>query len=98
MKLGSVDLVVRGSMKQFRVKDQELLVVNFEGQFFCFDARCTHAGAPLVEGSLDGVVLTCPWHGSQFRVTDGTVLRGPAGRALKSYVVEVRDGVVFVEF
>jgi nitrite reductase/ring-hydroxylating ferredoxin subunit len=97
MKLGSVDLVSAGSMKQFTVKDQELLLVNLAGQFFCLDARCTHAGAPLVEGSLKDEVLTCPWHGSQFRVTDGSVVRGPAEQPLKSYSVKVKDQAVYIE-
>jgi nitrite reductase/ring-hydroxylating ferredoxin subunit len=97
VKVCGVGLVAMGMMKQFVVKDLEVLVVNLGGRFFCLDGRCTHAGAPLAEGVLKGEVLTCPWHGSQFRVADGAVLRGPAERALKSYRVEVRDEAVFVE-
>jgi nitrite reductase (NADH) small subunit len=96
-KLGSVDLVPAGSVKEFTVEDQEILLVNLGGQFFCLDARCTHAGAPLAEGSLEGEVLTCPWHGSQFRVTDGTVKRGPAEHNLKVYPVTVKDKTVFAD-
>ena len=33
---------------------------------------------PLSGGDLDGACLTCPWHGSSFRVADGSVARGPA--------------------
>ena len=46
--------------------------------------RCSHASAPLSEGTLSegtldddperGRCLTCPWHGSVFRVADGAVL------------------------
>jgi nitrite reductase/ring-hydroxylating ferredoxin subunit/uncharacterized membrane protein len=41
--------------------------------------RCSHLGGPLHEGSLsrDGCI-TCPWHGSTFRLADGSVARGPA--------------------
>jgi hypothetical protein len=42
------------------------------------DGRFSHAGAPLAEIVLDGEVLTCPWHYAQFRISDGSVLRGPA--------------------
>lgn len=97
IKVCSLDVLPSGEMKQFNVKDYEILVVNLHGQFFCFDARCTHAGAPLAEGTLNGDVLTCPWHGSQFRITDGKVIRGPTEKELKIYVSKVLDNGVFID-
>jgi nitrite reductase/ring-hydroxylating ferredoxin subunit len=85
-------------MKQFDLKDSELLVVNTGDRFYCLEARCTHAGAPLAEGNLDGDILTCPWHYSQFRVSDGSVVRGPANSPLNIYDITVRDGQLFIEF
>jgi nitrite reductase/ring-hydroxylating ferredoxin subunit len=96
-KVCSLDVVPPGSMKQFTVKEHEVLVINLNGQLFCLDGRCTHAGAPLVDGTLDGESLTCPWHRSQFRITDGTVIRGPAEKQLKSYAVMVKDNFLFIE-
>ena len=96
-KVCSMDMVPLGSMKQFYVSDSEVLVVNFGGQIHCLDGRCTHAGAPLAEGTLTGEVLTCPWHGSQFKVTDGSILRGPTEKPLKVYPSTVKDGFVFIE-
>jgi nitrite reductase/ring-hydroxylating ferredoxin subunit len=97
MKVCSLDIVPSGSMKQFYVKEHEVLVINQNGQYFCLDGRCTHAGAPLVDGKIDGETLTCPWHKSQFRITDGTVIRGPAEKQLKVYAVTVRDSALFIE-
>jgi nitrite reductase/ring-hydroxylating ferredoxin subunit len=97
MKMCSLDMVPAGSMKQFSVGELEILVVNFGNQISCLDGRCTHAGAPLAEGTLTSEVLTCPWHGSQFNVTNGTVLRGPAEKPLKVYPSTMRDGFVFIE-
>jgi nitrite reductase/ring-hydroxylating ferredoxin subunit len=96
-RLCGLDVVPSGSIKQFTVKEREVLVINREGQYYCLDARCTHAGAPLAEGTLDGEVLTCPWHGSQFRITDGAVLRGPTTKELKTYSLLVRDDFLFIE-
>jgi len=73
------------------------LAVNFNGKIYCLDARCTHAGAPLAEGRLQGDVLTCPWHYSQFIITDGSVLRGPADEALKTYRVEEKENKIFID-
>jgi nitrite reductase/ring-hydroxylating ferredoxin subunit len=87
-----------GSLKEFKVRDLEILVANIGGEFFCVSARCPHAGgAPLSEGTLDGVVLTCPWHEAQFRVTDGQLLRGPATENLRVYRNVVEDRQLFVE-
>ena len=97
VKVCSLDVVPAGTMKQFYVSDNEFLVVNHEGRLFCLDGRCTHAGAPLAEGSLNGEVLTCPWHGSQFNIIDGSVLRGPAEKPLKAYTVTVKDNFLFID-
>jgi nitrite reductase/ring-hydroxylating ferredoxin subunit/uncharacterized membrane protein len=40
--------------------------------------RCSHRGCSLSEGDLEGDVLTCACHGSEFDIKDGSVLRGPA--------------------
>ncbi len=86
-----------GNMKEFRISSFEILVINVGGEFYCTSARCTHAGgAPLSEGTLEGKVLTCPWHEAQFRVTDGQVLRGPAKDNLSIYSHIVKDAQIFV--
>jgi len=97
MKVCSLELVPADSMKQFYVDDHEILVVNLNGQFYCYEGRCTHAGAPLAEGTLNGDVLTCPWHGSQFKITDGSVTRGPAEKPLKAYPSTVKNNFLFIE-
>ncbi len=52
---------------------------------------------PLSEGKLDGSTVTCPWHGAQFNVCTGAVLRGPAKEPLKTYDVVVDGEVGHVE-
>lgn len=97
-KLCRLDEISSGESKQFNVGDIEILVININGQYFCLAARCTHAGAPLVEGEIFGDVLICPWHGSNFRVTDGSVLKGPAERPLAVYKNVIKGNELFIEF
>lgn len=52
---------------------------------------CSHAGGPLHEGTLEHGVVTCPWHGSRFRVADGGVVRSPATFPQPAYDVRVDD-------
>jgi nitrite reductase/ring-hydroxylating ferredoxin subunit len=64
-------------------------VFNVAGSFCATQAKCTHRGGPLNEGKLEGSTVTCPWHGAQFNVCTGAVLRGPATESVKTYRVTV---------
>lgn len=63
-----------------------------EGDFKAFSAVCTHQGC-LVSSSSDGVI-PCRCHGSEFSLTDGSVLGGQAEEPLEEVSVVVVDGVV----
>lgn len=74
-----------------------IALYHLGGRLWAVADRCPHAGASLCEGVLDGAVVTCPRHGSQFRVTDGSRLRGPADTDLETFPVIVEAGEAFVE-
>ena len=56
----------------------ELVLVRQGGRVYALADRCTHRGGPLHEGELTEGCITCPWHGSRFRLEDGSVEQGPA--------------------
>ena len=89
--------VPENELKQFILKGNEILVINQNMKFYCLEARCTHAGAPLGEGELENGVLKCPWHGSRFKIETGEVVRGPAKKQLRIYYSMVKDNNLFVE-
>lgn len=74
-----------------------VVLVRRGGTVHALSAVCTHAGGPLDEGTLtaDGCIR-CPWHGSEFRLSDGAVARGPASVPEPAWQVQVRDGRVSV--
>jgi len=72
-------------------------VFSVAGSFCATQAKCTHRGGPLNEGALGGSTVTCPWHGSQFNVCTGAVLRGPATEPVKTYGVIVEGEIGHVE-
>jgi Rieske Fe-S protein len=77
--------------------DFESLVVVTQpepGQFRAFDANCTHVRC-LITWVADGLIH-CPCHGSQFRISDGSVVRGPATRSLDGRSVALEDDVIVV--
>ena len=71
----------------------DAVVFNVDGQFFATQSRCTHRSGPLNKGKLEGSTVTCPLHGSQFNVTTGAVLSGPARDPLKTYRVTLEGDV-----
>jgi nitrite reductase/ring-hydroxylating ferredoxin subunit len=68
-----------------------------DGNFCATQATCTHRGAPLGQGKLDGSTVTRPPHSSQLNVCSGDVLRGPATEPLMTYRVVVDGDVGRVE-
>jgi len=72
-----------------------LLVREGERVFAVADA-CTHRGGPLSEGEISDGCVECPWHGSRFRLADGSVERGPATAPQPAYDVREHDGRVEV--
>jgi len=73
-----------------------LMLVREKGQLLALASRCSHAGGPLQEGEVIDGAVTCPWHGSRFRLADGCVLRGPANIPQPRLEARVREGRVQV--
>ena len=60
------------------VGDDTVLVVRTGGAVHALSDVCSHMGGPLHEGPIADGCVTCPWHGSTFRLVDGAVVHGPA--------------------
>jgi nitrite reductase/ring-hydroxylating ferredoxin subunit/uncharacterized membrane protein len=73
-----------------------LLLVRDQGTIVALADRCTHRGGPLHEGAVADGCVTCPWHGSQFRLADGSLVRGPATRPEPAAEVRIVSGRVQV--
>ena len=71
-----------------------VLVARHGGTVYALSNRCSHRGGPLDEGELSDGCVTCPLHGSIFRLADGGVERGPAPYPQPAWQVRVRDGVI----
>ncbi|WP_197283603.1 Rieske (2Fe-2S) protein [Mycobacterium sp. Marseille-P9652] len=75
--------------------DQDTVVTQPQpGQFRAFSATCTHLGCQ-VERVSDGTIK-CPCHGSQYSVTDGSVVRGPAPKPLPARTVTLNNGALTI--
>ena len=74
--------------------DVPVVVVRDEQGVYVLAGRCSHLSGPLSEGDYRDGCLTCPWHGSTFRVSDGTVARGPATAPQPVFRTRITDGTL----
>jgi nitrite reductase/ring-hydroxylating ferredoxin subunit/uncharacterized membrane protein len=75
-----------------RAGDVEVVLYRDGGRIHALAARCTHQGGPLHEGTFHDGCVTCPWHGSTFRLRDGAVVRAPAAASQPVYETRVSSG------
>jgi nitrite reductase/ring-hydroxylating ferredoxin subunit/uncharacterized membrane protein len=85
-----------GKATKFEVEEVDIMLTRHGGRVCALSNRCTHAGGPLNEGSIETGTVQCPWHGSVFSLEDGSVEQGPARAPQPAYETRVIDGRVEV--
>ncbi len=64
-----------GTMKEVLVEGREILIARIDDKYYAADNRCPHMKGKLSQGKMEGTIVTCPRHGSQFDLKDGSVVR-----------------------
>jgi len=80
-KAGELD---SGTMKKTIVQGHEILLARVGDNYYATDNLCPHLKGDLSQGTLEGTVVTCPNHSSQFDLTDGHVVRWLKGTGFVS--------------
>jgi len=111
VEVAMVDELDDGNMMMFSADDHEILVARVGDNYYSADNRCPHMGGNLSGGELDGTVVTCPRHHSQFDLIDGHVIRWTdwsglkltaakifkSPRSLKTHEVKIDGGKIWVK-
>ena len=96
--VGKTSEIKIGQMKKISIDEKDVVIANFDGNFFAVDDTCTHAGASLSEGRLDDSTITCDWHGAQFDCKNGKLIKFPGKiNDLEVYNVVVEEDNILVE-
>jgi len=95
LTVGRVDDFPPGSMRTVRAGDRQIALARVGDEFYATQGACLHLKGPLGEGTLEGSVLTCPWHGWQYDVRTGKN-EFDLALQLETYEVVVDDGHVKV--
>ena len=75
VEVTQIDDLEDGTMKAVNTAEREILLARLGDNYYAADNRCPHMSARLSQGKLDGTIVTCPRHGSQFDLSDGRVVR-----------------------
>ena len=94
--VASTNDLVDGQMVKSEVEGRPIVLLKHDDGIHAFEGTCPHYGCSLWEGKLNDHVVTCPCHGSQFDVTTGKLVHGPATAPVPSYEVRQRKGRVEV--
>jgi nitrite reductase/ring-hydroxylating ferredoxin subunit len=78
-----------GQMKLVHLNGHRIVVAREGERIVAFQDHCPHRGGPLADGVLACGTVTCPWHGSQFNVTTGAVISGPAEEGIRIFPVRI---------
>ncbi len=111
IEVAKIEELQSGKMKMVMAEGSEILLAKVGDKYFATDNRCPHMKGDLSQGKLEGTVVTCPRHGSQFDITNGQAVRWLKGgllsklsgalktsKALTVYNLKVENGKILVEF
>ena len=94
LEAARVEQVPPGTGTTVKVAGKEVAIFNVDGDVYAIADSCSHAGASLGAGKLNGKIVTCRAHGLRYDVTTGQVTTGGFGVA--SYPAKVVDGKILI--
>ncbi len=95
-KVGRIEDFLEGKLKKVQVAGQDVVVASIGGKIFAIHGSCTHKGAPLSEGELDGIIVVCPRHGGQFDIMTGRGVSPPPVKDEATFEVQIRGSDVLL--
>ena len=95
-KVAQVGDIAPGEMKLVKTGEEPIVLTNVDGNYFAFSDICTHEMGSLSEGFLEGQIVTCPMHGSEFNVRTGEPVGPPADEPIATYQVRIEGQDIFI--
>ena len=88
--------VPEGGQLYVELNGEEMLICRHEGEYYAINFFCSHAEFSLEGGHLINGCITCPYHGAEFSLKDGSVQAPPAFEAIKTYPLKLIDNTIAV--
>ena len=64
--------------------------------YYAIEDICTHDGAPLTGGEIEGSEIICPRHGARFCLRTGEALTPPAYEPVRVFETKIEAGRLWV--
>ncbi len=96
VKVGRAGDLAEGGVKVVQVDGQRIALFHVGGRYYAVEAGCPHEGGPLADGVVQGLWVTCPWHGYDFHLKTGDCGVDPNLRAL-TYPVKIQGENLLIE-
>ena len=92
--IASTSELSEGEQMFVQVNEEEVLLCRHQGQYFAIAYHCSHAEFGLEGGSMKDNCITCPYHGAEFSLLDGSVASPPAWEGIKTYPLKVENETI----
>jgi len=95
IKVATLSDLPAGGKRVVEYDEEEVGLINYEGQVYAISNICTHDDGPLMEGELDGECIVCPRHGARFNFKTGDYTL-PAFAPVPRYRVKVEGEDILI--
>jgi len=89
--------ITQNASKVFNIDDNDIAIINCNGEYYAIDDLCSHAEASLSDGEVYDCKVECPLHGAEFDLKTGEAITLPATKPVNIYPVSIEDGYLFLE-
>lgn len=96
VKVAKTSDILPGEIKPFDADGETIAICHINGKYYAIKDECSHMEYPLSDGSLEGEIITCSWHGAKFNVRTGDVLSMPAVVPIETYQLRIEGENIYV--
>lgn len=93
---GPTESLANGQTRSMAVGRRMIAVVRSGEAFFAIEDVCTHDGAALTGGEIEGAEIICPRHGARFSLRTGEALSPPAYEPVHVFETKIEHGHLWV--
>ena len=94
-RVAELDELPEGRVKTVVAGSRSLALTHVDGEYGALDNHCPHQGGPLGEGSIEGGLLRCPWHGYDYCPLTGDS-PGGFGDSVPTHPIDLREDGIYV--
>ena len=85
-----------GETRSLAMGRRMVAIARSGDEYFAIEDVCTHDGAELTGGEIEGAEIICPRHGARFCLRTGEALTPPAYEPIRVFATRIDDGRLWI--